>query len=364
MKRGWIWKGVLILSLLWLPGCGFKDIDRRFFVMAIGIDKSNHANKPYHVTLKLAIPFTKIQPGKTNAYQLVSDDGSTITEAVRHMKSKVDKELDFSQAKIIVIGKAMSAEILQKGTLDWFLRRRDIQSAAYMALGDPTAEDVLNVKTGSERFPGDSLFLSFDQDGTESSFIATEYLFDFHRRVTEKGLDPYMPVIRPMDSAYLIDRVAVFDKKRLKAILSPEETRIFNALTTDFQHFDIETKSKTLQFAIAVQHFKYTYTIDPSAPALHMNIRIVGESEESTETLYKQPWSYYERLAERQSQTRYMHLLQKLQALQVDPVGFGLRYRATRYQRDKDWTAWEAMYPKLTFHAKVQIRIKSSGGIK
>ncbi|QHW29608.1 Ger(x)C family spore germination protein [Paenibacillus rhizovicinus] len=367
MKRSWIWKGMLICSLIWLPGCGFKDIDRRFFVMAIGIDKSEHAAKPYRVSLKLAIPFSKIQPGQTNDFQLISDDAGSIAEAVRHMKSKVDKELDFSQAKIIVIGKPMSAEILRKGTLDWFLRRRDIQGSAFMALGDPTAEDILNVKTSSERFPGDSLFLSFDQDGTESSYILTEYLYDFHRRATEKGIDPYLPVIRPRDNGFLIDRVAVFDKKELKAVLSPGESRVFNELTKHFQKFDLETKNDAVQFAINVHKATYRYRIDASKPAmpkLTMNIRMIGQSEESTESLYKKPWSYYERLAEQQAQARYTKLLEKMQSLEVDPVGFGLYYRATRNRRDQDWTSWQAIYPNLSFQTNVKIVIKSSGGVK
>ncbi|NBD23104.1 Ger(x)C family spore germination protein [Paenibacillus glycinis] len=368
MKRTILWMSVGMLLLAGLPGCGFKDIDRRFFVMAIGIDKSEKPDKPYHVSLKMAIPFSKIEPGKTNTYQLVSDDASSITEAIRHMKSKVDKELDFSQAKIVVIGKQMSAEILQKDTLDWFMRRRDIQGAAYMALGDPSAEEVLNVKTDSERFPGDSLFLSFDHDGTESSYIVTEYLFDFHRRVTEKGLDPYLPIIRPTGNAYLIDQVAVFDKTKLKAVLSPEETRIFNKLVAKYQKFDIETKTDQIQFALNVDKIKTNYNIDTSedlAPVLHLNVRMIGQAEESSKSFYEKPWSYYERLAEQGVAARYTHLLQKLQALNVDPIGFGLHYCATHHNgQQAEWTAWETIYPKLAFKPNVRVEIKSSGGVK
>lgn len=367
MMRGRAWIGGLLLcALILLPGCGFKDIDRRFFVMAIGIDKSEQASKPYRVSLKLAIPFSKIEPGHTNNFMLISDQADSITEAVRHMKSKVDKELDFSQAKIIVIGKSMSAEILRKGTLDWFLRRRDIQGSAFMALGDPSAEAVLDVKTDSERYPADSLFLSFDQDGTESSYIVTTYLYDFHRRVTEKGLDPYMPVIRANERSFLIDRVAIFDKKRLRTVLSPDETRVFNELALKFQKNEIETRTDEVTFAISVNKASFRYRIDtskPAEPTLSMNVRMIGQSEESTESLYKKPWSYYERLAERQVEARYTKLLEKLQKLEVDPIGFGLRYRATHHDK-QDWTAWQRIYPQVAFRTHVEVVIKSSGGIK
>jgi Ger(x)C family germination protein len=363
VKHVLIWLSVLNL----LTGCGFKDIDKRYLVMAVGVDKSEIKDKPYHVSLKLAIPTSQIQPGQSNTFHLISEDASTITEAVRHLKSKVDKELDFSQTKMIVFGKKLGEERLDKASIDWFLRRPEIQGIAFMALGDPSAEQVLNVRPKSERLPADSLIMSFDQDGTESSFIVTEFLFDFHRRLSEKGLDPYLPVIRPLKDTYLIDQVAVFDKEKIKAILNPEETQIFNELSKKIRNFDIETKTDKVQFALNVTSFGYSYDIDEqndSAPILTMKVRMRGISEESKQSFYNLHWKRYKEEAEKEAAKRYLHVLRKLQALEVDPIGFGLRYRATHYHGDKDWEKWKAIYPRLDWNITVNIDLIGSGGIK
>ncbi|GED25369.1 hypothetical protein BAG01nite_14710 [Brevibacillus agri] len=60
----------------------------------------------------------------------------------------------------------------------------------------------------------------------------------------------------------------------------------------------------------------------------------------------------------------YHHVLRKLQTLGVDPIGFGLRYRATHYEREKDWERWKAIYPRLDWQIKVNIDLVGSGGIK
>ncbi|OCT13897.1 hypothetical protein A8709_18055 [Paenibacillus pectinilyticus] len=361
---------MLSLSMLFvslLSGCGFKDMDKRFIVKAVGIDKTNDQDNPLRVSLKLAIPSSQIKPGQTNTFQIVSDDAPTITEAVRHLKSKVDKELDFSQSKIIIFGKKLAEERLNNETIDWFLRKREIQGMTFMALGDPSAEQIIKIKPKSERLPGDSLFLSFDQEGTESSFIVTEYLFDFHRRLSEKGLDPYLPVIRPLNDMYLIDQVAVFDKEKVKDILNPEETRVFNELSKKISKFEIETRTDTVQFALSVSKFGYTYTIDDSkttSPVLSMHMKMRGQAAESSQSFNYSKWSLYEQEAEKEAASRYEKVLMKLQSIGVDPLGLGLRYRATRHNSEKEWEQWLALYPLLRFHIEVNINLLGSGGIK
>ncbi|PLS18695.1 hypothetical protein CVD28_06105 [Bacillus sp. M6-12] len=40
-----------------LAGCAFKDIDKRFFVVSMGVDKSNNPKKPFHVSLNRKVKY-------------------------------------------------------------------------------------------------------------------------------------------------------------------------------------------------------------------------------------------------------------------------------------------------------------------
>jgi spore germination protein KC len=96
---------LILLSCLALSACGFKDIEKRFFVVSIGVDTAKDHTKKYLVSLKFAVPGpSKDSP---NEYQIVSQEANSISEAVRIIKTKVDKEIDFSHAKVIVFSESI-----------------------------------------------------------------------------------------------------------------------------------------------------------------------------------------------------------------------------------------------------------------
>ncbi|MCK9860197.1 hypothetical protein CFI03_016575 [Paenibacillus sp. ATY16] len=70
-------------------GCvstSFKDIDKRFFVLAIGLDKEEVDGKDkYLVSLKLAIPSAKFEVGDMKS-QIISQTSDTIPEALRMIR--------------------------------------------------------------------------------------------------------------------------------------------------------------------------------------------------------------------------------------------------------------------------------------
>lgn len=51
-----VWAILLLFFITSLiTGCGFKDIDKRMFVVGVGVDKSNSEEKPYKITLKMTV---------------------------------------------------------------------------------------------------------------------------------------------------------------------------------------------------------------------------------------------------------------------------------------------------------------------
>ncbi|MFC0213991.1 Ger(x)C family spore germination protein [Paenibacillus chartarius] len=357
---------IALFSVL-LTGCGFKDIDRRFFVLAMGVDLTNNPSKPYRVTLKLGIPSPRIEPGTTNKFQLVSEEADSITQAIRLLKSKVDKEIDFGHAKVFVFGKSLAEQDMVR-PFDWFMRRRDIQMIGYVAIGEPSAAEVLAAGPPSERLPANYLFLSFDQEGTESSYIVTESISDFYRRLMEKGKDPYMPIIHVEKDTFVIKQVAVLDKSKVRVILSPEETRVFNQLVRGFEKFDVHTDHGDTDFDMSIMSYKLSYHLSGGSSdipvTIHVKSTMKGMAEESSKPVFYEDWRELQEAVEKQSVKRNLHLLTLLQSKGVDPVGFGLRYRAMHYEGEKEWERWKELYPKAKFDVQVDFTMLSSGVIK
>ncbi|MFD1957624.1 Ger(x)C family spore germination protein [Paenibacillus thailandensis] len=354
---------VPLLLLLFAQGCGFKDIDKRFFIVATGIDASGDEDKPYRVTIRLAIPSPQVEPGKSKA-EIETIDAPTVAEAMRLLKSHVDKELDFGHCKIFLLGEKLAANGY-KEVLEWMMRRRDIQNVADVAVGIPDTEKILHIEPVSERYPGNALFFSFGADGTDSSYIVVKSVSEFSRRAYEKGLDPILPVIKGEKQGYIINQAAVFNKSSMAMMLSPEETQTYLQVAERFSNSSITAKIESKSVVLAVNYIQTRYKFKNSneIPVLEMNIRARALIDEAPRGMFDQEWGSIEKQISEQYAEQVRRLLVKLQKAGVDPIGFGLNYRAN-HPGNQAFEEWKKIYPKLKFEIKCDIKIEGTGLIE
>jgi spore germination protein KC len=360
------WLLVLLAALIFLSGgCGFKDIDKRYFVTVIGIDSSDKGENVYKVSLKISIPTTEPQKAGNNEFILLSEDAPTISEAVRKLKAHVDREIDFSHAKAIIFGKSIVQRDISP-ILDWFTRRTDIQHVAWVAVGNPTAKDILNLKVKGEQLSANALFLSFGDAGAESPYIVSKYLYSFRKELFDRGIDAILPEIRVSKQLYEIDRAWVFNDNRAVLRLTPNETKNLNVLTGNKSDYEIKVKSDNQYFILnaykTTVHKKFMYR--SGKPTMVLNIKIKSVVGESKQEMITSRFGQYEKIAEKQSEKRMMALLEKCQKAGVDPVGFGLKYYATHFDNQKKYDEWKAIYPNLAFQVNSETDIVSRGSIR
>lgn len=311
---------LFLLILLLVGGCGFKDIDKRFFVVGTGIDWSGDESKPYRITLQLAIPSPKIEPGASKI-QYETIDAPSIAEGIRMLKSYVDKELDFGHCKMFIIGESFARKDISK-LLDWMLRRRDIQNVANLAVGRPTAEAIFHVKPVSERYPGNSLLLSFGADGTESSYSYAETLSGFARRVSEKGIDPILSIITSDNNdSYIINQVAMFDKKKIKLILTPLETQLFNQLSDHFTKASMHGMVGGSPLIVAINNLHSSFKIknQNEQPLITMKVGMDVIFEEAPTGLFDMDWKPIEQQLSDEYVKQSIALLKKYKGLRLIP---------------------------------------------
>jgi len=348
---------LLLSALACVGGCGFKDIDKRFFVVAIGIDSGVRPNT-YKVTLRLAVPSSKFESGKA-VTEIESFEAPSIAEAVRHLKSLVDKELDFGHCRVILFGKPLVEKNIET-PLNWLVRRRDIAMVSFMGMAEPNANDVLKLHPLSERYPGNALLLSFGSEGTESSFTLTEYLFDLLRRQKETGKDGYLPVIRrdPDGNSYQVFNVAFLDKKKLRLTLTPEETQLFNISAKQFHKSAIAVPYEETRIVLALTQVRTRIQVsDGDIPEVTMSIRATGFLEEGPERLLPGNLPKIEKHLEAELTDQLQRLLYKIRDSGVDPYGFGLRYLAQHFGKTKEWNKWKQAYPRIRFRVVSDISL-------
>ncbi|GHH96798.1 Ger(x)C family spore germination protein [Neobacillus kokaensis] len=360
----WRIYGLVFSAVFLLSGCGFKDIDKRLFVVSIGVDLAKNSSKKYLISLKFAIPSaSKDQP---NEFSIVSEKADSMSEAVRILKTKVDKEIDFSHAKVIILSEEVVKTSGNAGIYYWFPRRRDVQGIAWVAIGKPTAQDVLNVKPKSEQLPSNAIFLALGKDGSETPYIIPSLLFDFKYRLIERGIDPILPIIEAQKQIFEINSVGLFNKSHMILHLAPEETKMLNFLKSKEEKSAIKlTKGKTT-VVIDTQQVKAKYKIHTPKgkdPYIKFEVSVKGRLEETNRRVTNNQLSGYEKAAEKSLNKEFEDLLVKIQKADVDPLGFGIRYRSRHFNND-DWQQWKRIYPKITFKVVTKVKITDTGLIE
>ncbi|MEH7415253.1 Ger(x)C family spore germination protein [Neobacillus drentensis] len=355
---------LLLLTCFVLNGCGFKDIDKRFFVVSIGVDAAKDSSKKYLVSLKFAVPgASKESPSE---YQIVSQEANSLSEAVRIIKTKVDKEIDFSHAKVLLFSDDIVGRKGNAGMYYWFSRRRDIQKIAWVNIAEPTALAVLKVKPKSEHIPSDALFLALGKEGSETPYITSEFLFDFKYRLIERGIDPIMPIVKAKNDLFEINRVGLFNKSTLKLSLEPEETKMLNFLRNREEKSAIRVEKGDTTIVINTNKVKTNYklfTPQGRTPFVKVNVLMEGNLEEASKRVPIAKLSTYEAAAEKSINKRIEKLLVKFQKSNLDPIGFGLRYRSRHFNED-DWEQWKSMYSNVVFKVESKVQIEDTGLIE
>lgn len=353
----------LAVSLL-VTGCGFKDIDKRYFVVAMGIDLTDNREKPFRITLKLGVPSIQIDAGKSKT-QIETIETDSIAHGLRLLKAQVDKEIDFGHCNVFLFGEKFSQTNI-RDAVTWMSRRRDIQKVAAIGIGSPNAETIISDQPGIERFPGNALALFFSNDATESSYTFIELLTDLFRRLNEKGLDPILPIVRLQnDNTYVVNQVALLDKERFVIKLEPDETQLLMQLLARLKKLNVYGGFVSPPYAIALQKIstKYKFQHTESALVLNMNIKqAVTFDEMPMNTYYNEPSQTINQI-ETDYSDAVTKLLKKIQEAGVDPIGFGLRYR-TKHHMPNFEQEWPAIYKNLEFQVTTKIDVHGTGLLK
>ncbi|MCM3566912.1 Ger(x)C family spore germination protein [Neobacillus mesonae] len=361
---GWKIYSLFLMIAFLVGGCGFKDIDKRLFAVSIGVDLAKDSSKKYLVSLKFAIPSaSKEQP---NDFYIVSQEADSMSEAVRILKTKVDKEIDFSHAKVIIISEEVAKSRGNAGMYYWFNRRRDIQAITWVAVGKPNAKDILKVKPKSEQVPSNSLFLALGKDGSETPYVIPTYLFDFKYRLIERGIDPILPIIEAKKDYFEINTAGLFNESKMIIHLAPEETKILNFLKSKEEKSSIKVERGKTVIVIDSQMVKAKYKIHTpkgSPPYIKVNVSVKGKLEEASRRVANSQLYQYEKAAEKTLNQEFKNVLKKMQRAGVDPMGFGLRYRSRHFNHD-DWEEWKKIYPNITFKVHTKVQITDTGLIE
>lgn len=357
-KRNWGVLFLIVSLLITTTGCGYKDIDKRYFVLNIGVDKGKDKEK-YTIFIKIANPSEqgKIQ---SNDSEVLSIQSNSLSEGLELLKTRLDKGVDLGHMKVLLVSPYIAKHDMANVT-NWIIQHRDIQRIAYVAIAKPNCQTILNVNPKTEKLPSGSLILTFGDTGTTSPFVNTEFLFDFYRDLNEKGKTAVLPIIEVVDNRIQVQRVGVFKSTNLVGELTPKETELLNAFIDQGNSYNMKyVIDNTVASLKSVRPKLHLHATGPS-PYLEVDVKARGTVNTG---LNNSSYSDIEKREERINQglkKDIASLIKDLQKKNVDPIGLGLLYRSRHFYHAADSQAWKVLYPNLKVKVNVNTIFEGTG---
>ncbi|MCL2576971.1 MAG: Ger(x)C family spore germination protein [Defluviitaleaceae bacterium] len=209
----------LAFAITLLVGCwDSTEIENRAFVVAMGVDKSE---ENYSVTLSIPI---MDEDGKDEdedeeiPAHIKTSEGQTITEALKKLDAKNDKNLYYGQTKLIILGtNLLESEEFLRGTLNTITNAmKSPRRIHVLAAEDPSK--ILSTKPPAEILPGSYVG---DIYRDKNKIGGHAFALDFERLSSMS--DAIIPKIERNDDELRLSGAVVLKKSCKTGIISPEE---------------------------------------------------------------------------------------------------------------------------------------------
>ncbi|SDH09064.1 spore germination protein [Alteribacillus persepolensis] len=366
MKR----KSMLALLLLvFTTGCiiDTQIIDEILLIQTIGIDKHDEDQLKYTVTFPV---FLEQGEENTLSMEVQSIVSETTEEARNILNQRAQQPLRYGQVRVTLFGKSVAEEGLEEYVKSIYRNPR-IGSRIYLSVTDASTEEVMSIEGEKQKRIG--LYFSdlIEQNIRFESIPETNmhlFLFDMY----SDGKDAYLPLIKKAEKIPQIEGLALFDSDRYVDSIDLNETYFFSQLRDGNQggtnQFSVKHEGKQEYVVIenVFSDVRYKEKTREPYPVYDVDLKVQAEVTSFTGNINlnnSKAVNQVKKQIEQSIKTECEKLIQKFQDANIDPLGFGEKYRS----QTRDWnpTKWkDTVYPNIEANVHVHLEILQSGAIE
>lgn len=300
----------LVLSLL-ITGCwDRRELEDRELAVAMAIDRKKEG---LQVSIQVPIA-TNIAGGATSgaggAFQVYSQEGRTLSDALSKMNEKLDKSLFLGYLGMILFGEEQSHAGIQE-VLDMIRRDPNLQRRLYPVVTKGKSKPFL--ESGTEMEEIKSIFIRNMLEAGEQSEVTIPFrLHDLLVSLSSPTREaPILNYIGLEEGKFRWLGLAVFQKDRMIGTLSPDETVPLLQLREERvgQKVLVPCPEKDGVFQFHPMNVKRKIRVS-EGPSLHIHVEVEGKLTEKTcrekekkneqnQMLEQQIQRYYEQQAKR-----------------------------------------------------------------
>ncbi len=335
---------VCILSTLVLCGCG-RDAAQLTVVTGIGVD--GHAGE-YQVGAEVIRLSEGGQGGKDSQGSqsvYLRGTGITITDSINNMVSMTGRSLYCNHTQVIIVSRE-TAENDMVPILEELLRGTQYPISVRLAVSKETAAQTLRCKPVVSDLHSVELE-DMIREGAKQCLTPDMDARSFYQQMAASGIEGVLPFMvleeRDGESVCSLGGTALFRGDRMLTVLDARDSRCLmwmqgkkgGTLVTEHAVFEVMDLERDL-------------SADDKGGKLSLNLVLkASDSEENKEALIAE--------AEEALEKRCMSLLEQLQTLECDAVGFGNRICQ---KHPRLWSDMENDWPKRFADYPISVDVK------
>lgn len=365
--------GLLSIAIFVVSGCwDMVDIDRRFFVGNIGIDKAAVDDK---LKVEFTMPIVRKISGEGgqggggggSTIASVSTVSDSIHAAARQMSHRLSRRLFFEHTRVILIGEEAARDGIE-GVVNFLSRNTEVNRRGRIMVVKGKAEDALKVKNEYETLLAMYIANIFENWTFCSKFIEIT-IDDFMKSVYSTQGNVLLPRLTPGKIDVSIGGAAVIKNYKLVGWLDENETLGVNFVLGKVRGGDLTFKQQGEDYPVVmsiVQISTKTELVEAGTyPKFKISPRIVADIVETPVDMKidaSMIKSLEKDLEEKVNQIILKGVKKLQKEFQVDLLGFGeylYKYRPGIWEYYRE--DWENIFPHVEVVVDTKATIRGIG---
>lgn len=376
MKKGIHISVVLFVCLLLSSCIETNEIENIGIINAMGVDEKDKE------TIATTVVIFQFSAQSDSLTQIISGYGKTINGAVENAEHASVNRLVPGKLKLVVFGEGQAKQGIMP-YIDGLARDARVPDLMYLALGRPTAKEILTVDEKEiSTDVGQYLFSLIENHSTDHN-IPRKSLQDFLRIYYDAGQDNVLPIFEIKDKVPKQASIALFKGDQMVGELTNDDADMINLM-------DRHVKEKMLELTLPIEplkeflekreqpHDRNDFDVALLISSGKSKTKITNTERLTFQTDTKIKFRLIEQTAgvkltdpkaieriekeiEKEIEKRYTKLLKKLQDFEADPFGYGRYYNRTQEGRDLTAEQWREKFPTIDVKFNVEVEIIRHG---
>lgn len=363
---------IFCVILFLQTSCVSKDqLEKLSIVTAVGYDTSEGEK------IKGTTVIGQFDPSKKNVTNVLTSTAFTSKTIRQKMNMETRNKMVSGQLRAAILG----SELAESGNIinivDTLSRDPAIGTMVYLGISETTAEEVLRIKPKQGNM-GNFLYELFQQN-IKGELLLSCTLHEFLQDYYDPGRDPVIPYLKKENNKIKVKGTALISGDHFTGMLNEKDSFYVKLLREKFEIGSLELeipvdelpenmfmnkpKSDTLYLNIdEIVSDSNIKVIDKSIPSFQVEINLDVRLQEITEDIRLDGKSIavLEKQISKVMTKGSEKVIEKLQEVKSDPVGFGALYNAQRGIHLKG-NEWHDIFQNAKFKVIIKPTILKTG---